>query len=76
MYGVRSKKIVSIKHTQYKALLVRSCHKSQKSKIRQTQSKMADQALMSEAIVKAIAEVTRIAIQTMVETQTQISESQ
>ena len=31
---------------------------------------------MSEAIVKAVAEVTRIAIQTMAETQTQRSESQ
>ena len=37
---------------------------------------MADQAVMSEAIMKAVAEVTRIMIQTMVETQTQRSESQ
>ena len=58
------------------ALLVKSSHRSQKSKISQTQSKMADQAVMSEAIMKAVAEVTRIAIQTMVKTKTQRSESQ
>ena len=37
---------------------------------------MADQAVMNEAIVKVEAEVTRIMIQTMVEMQTQRSESQ
>ena len=37
---------------------------------------MADQAVMSEAIAKAVAEATRIMIQTMAEMQTQRSESQ
>ena len=37
---------------------------------------MADQAVMSEAIRKAVTEVTRIMIQTMVEAQAQRSESQ
>ena len=37
---------------------------------------MADQAVMSEAIMKAVAEVTRVAIQTMVEMLTPRSESQ
>ena len=76
MHGVRSKKIVSKRQTQYKALLVKSSHKLQKYKISQTQSKMADQAVMSEAIMKAVAEVTRIVIQTMADMQTHRSESQ
>ena len=37
---------------------------------------MEDQSLMNEAIVKAIAEATRVAIQTIVETQSQRSEGQ
>ena len=37
---------------------------------------MADQAVMNEAIAKAVAEVTRIMIQTIMETQTQKSECQ
>ena len=37
---------------------------------------MADQTVMSEAIAKAVAEATRIAIQTMAKMQTQRSESQ
>ena len=37
---------------------------------------MADQAAMNEVIAKAVAEVTRIAIQTIGETQTQRSEGQ
>ena len=56
------KKIVSKRQTQYKALLVKSSHKSQKSKISQTQNKMADQAVMNEMIMKAVAEAMRIAI--------------
>ena len=37
---------------------------------------MEDQTLMNEAIVKAIAEATRVAIQTILETQSQRSEDQ
>ena len=37
---------------------------------------MAEQVIMSEAIMKAVAEATRIAIQIMVEMQAQRSESE
>ena len=37
---------------------------------------MADHAVMNEAITKAVAEVSRIVIQTIMETQTQRSEGQ
>ena len=37
---------------------------------------MEDQSLMNEAILKAIAEATRVAIQTIMETQNQRSEGQ
>ena len=37
---------------------------------------MAEQVEMSEAIVKAVAEATRIMIQTMVEMQSRIAENQ
>ena len=49
---------------------------SQKSEISQTQSKMADQAVINERIVKAVAEATRVMVQTMAETQNQRSENQ
>ena len=48
----------------------------QKPKISQTQSKMADQAVINETIMKAVAEVTRFMTQTMAETQNQRSENQ
>ena len=37
---------------------------------------MEEQSLMNEVIMKAVAEVTRVAIQTIEETQTQRSEGQ
>ena len=47
-------------------------YKLQKSKYKSdTKQKMADQVEMSEAITKAVAEATRITIQTMMEMQTQ-----
>ena len=75
MHGVRSKKTRK-RQTQYKALIVKLSHKLQKSKISLTQSKMADQTVMSEAITKAVVDATRIAIQTMAEMPPQRSESQ
>ena len=47
-----------------------------KLKISQTNREMAEQVITSEAIVKAVVETTRIAIQTMAEMQAQRSENQ
>ena len=59
LHGVKSKNSLKTRQTQHKALLLKS--KSYKSE-------MAYQLIMNEAIMKAMAEATRVAIQAMAET--------
>ena len=60
LHGVRNKKITSHKEVSHTSQIISQSYRN-----------MASESMMSEAITKAVAEATRVALQKMMETQAQ-----